>query len=332
VRHDDTVYWAGFSPDGKWFISCDGNLDQYPHGHGVVSIAEAASGRVTTSMLGHYGYIYEMGFSADGRCMASAGSDMAVQVWSLPGGRAVGPHQYFGGSVRSVSLNRDATLLATGETNRLASIRRVATGDDFVDPLEHGSEIETAAFSPDDRFLVTAAEEGSVRVWETAFGQPIGEPFHHPASLRRAVLNGNATRVAVACTDGNAWIEDLAPGAGSVVPAWLPDLAECVAAMRLNDRHLLQPVAAEKYLELRKSLSAQAADGRWGTFARWYLSAADERTVSPWSALKVADYVPRLIAEGSKESLELAEGLSCGRPDWAAQVKARRASGAPQSR
>ena len=41
------------------------------------------------------------------------------------------------------------------------------------------SGVNSAAFSPDGRFVVTASEDGTARVWEAATGKAIGEPLRH---------------------------------------------------------------------------------------------------------------------------------------------------------
>ena len=42
----------------------------------------------------------------------------------------------------------------------------------------------SAAFSPDGRFVVTASVDRTARVWEAATGKAIGEPLRHEKAVR----------------------------------------------------------------------------------------------------------------------------------------------------
>ncbi len=327
ITHDNTVCWAGFSRDGRQIISADGNYDQYPNGHGYVMLADAATGSVTASMLGHYGYIYEMGLSADGSRMVSASVDWTIQAWLLPGGAAFGPHLCLPGSVRCAAMNHDGTVIAAGVTDRGAYLWTTETGAYTVNPLMHGDEVDSVAFSPDDRFLLTASMDGTARVWDTALGQAIGQPNRYGGAVGRAIYNPDATRVGVACADGRAYVFDLAPSVPA--PAWLPDLAEAVAGFRLTDRQLIETVSPDASLTIRDGVLANPGDASWAKFARWYFADEDDRAVSPWSTLTVADEVQRLVARGTASALDEAAVRSFGHPDWQAQLGAKRKARGP---
>ena len=47
----------------------------------------------------------------------------------------------------------------------------------------------SAAFSPDGRFVVTASEDGTARIWEAATGKAIGEPLRHEKKVSSAAFS-----------------------------------------------------------------------------------------------------------------------------------------------
>jgi WD40 repeat protein len=80
----------------------------------------------------------------------------------------------------------------------------------------HGDAVSTVAFSPDDRWILTASEDGTARVWQS---DGTGEPVvlaGHEGELTAAAFSPDGSRVVTASRDGTArvWPAD---GAGEPV-------------------------------------------------------------------------------------------------------------------
>lgn len=281
LENEQTVYWAGFTPDGQWILSASGNADIPPQGE--TRVWNRWSGQLVHTCPGHRGYIHHLAISADSHRFVSAGWDKIAQVWDVLTGLPIGQPLTLKSHVSCVGLNPDGTLAAAGSFDNSAYFWKPdSSNKPVVDPLQHKGEVHVSTFSPDGQFLLTASTDGTVRTWDVLLGQPISEAISHPSPVRKAVYNADGTRIAVGCVDGSAYVWDLAPTGSEAIPSWLPEFAEDVAALRVASNHLLEEVPIENYFELRKRFTAERPKEAWGRFASWFFSDPETRPASPW--------------------------------------------------
>ena len=65
-----------FAPDGKWLAT--GGYD------GSVQLWDTATGKVTTTLIGHHQRIGSLAFAPDSRTLASGAADGTVKWWNVP--------------------------------------------------------------------------------------------------------------------------------------------------------------------------------------------------------------------------------------------------------
>jgi len=79
-------------------------------------------------------------------------------------------------------------------------------------PLRHQEPVNSAAFSPDGKFVVTASLDKTARVWEAATGKAIGEPLRHKMAVNSVAFSPDGNFVATASSDGTARVWEAATG------------------------------------------------------------------------------------------------------------------------
>jgi len=101
--------------------------------------------------------------------------------------------------VTSVSFSRFGTLLVTASLDRDARIWNVATGD-LVRLLRHNTAVRDAQFSPDGRFVITAANRGGL--WDSYDGAIVVRLQGHDGTLTAATFDSTGHTVYTGGFDG----------------------------------------------------------------------------------------------------------------------------------
>jgi WD40 repeat protein len=184
--HDDPVYAAVFDPQNKLIATA--SFDK------TVRLWDATSGKDLQKPLagknGHQGQVLCLAFAPDGNLLASGGADNTVKVWDLNPAKPPPeptPVKNFAhpNLVSSVAFNKDGTLLASGCNDGFLRVWDMKTGQPTKQIKAHVSQangkdnqpdpVYAEAWSPDQKHLVTASYDRTVKVWDAASGNMVRE-------------------------------------------------------------------------------------------------------------------------------------------------------------
>jgi WD40 repeat protein len=203
--HTAGVTAAGLGPEGQQAATAGKD--------GTVRIWDVASGRELHRLQGHTAAVTGITFSPDGRRLATAGEDQTGRIWDLTAnqGQVVvevpGAHQL--GGVAVSPDGRSAVVAAIGFTCvyrvSQAQIWDLATGKAGRILGGHSGGVTDAAFSPDGRSVVTASEDGTVRIWDVSTGTERSK-LPHDAYVSSARYSPDGTLLVTATRNGSAQI------------------------------------------------------------------------------------------------------------------------------
>jgi WD40 repeat protein len=180
--HPSMVRRLTFSPDGKVLATCGndrtarlwdaatGDELMTLRGHReYVDIDQGpGKGRITVSGFG-IGWVVSLAFSPDGKCLATAGSDLTVRVWDI-----TKEQECFQFSAR------DATILGfTGDGKEILTLDRkrlnrrdVDTGR-IINSVRLPQVLWAPILSADGRRIAGRDDKGRIRVWDAATGKEV---------------------------------------------------------------------------------------------------------------------------------------------------------------
>jgi WD40 repeat protein/transcriptional regulator with XRE-family HTH domain len=282
-------------------LSGDGALLAAGNGAGEVWLWRVADRTPLLAVQAHAGPVYEVALSEDGRLLASAGEDGVVQLWLVPnltegdaaqdfrGRQPVTLRGHVGG-VRSVALNADGRLLASGGVDRTVRLWDTRNGELLVTLQGHSGPVWSVALSASGDVLASGSWDGSARVWDAPGGRLL------------ACFNGPSSPVYDVSLSGDG--EILASGGEAGVRLWevttkraLPPPREPMSAVHgvalSRDGRLLASSASDALIRLWDVSSGQPleslrgeARGDWGVAmsadGRLVASGSDQGTIRLW--------------------------------------------------
>jgi WD40 repeat protein len=205
LEHEDSVTVATFNPDGGRVLT--GSRDS------SARIWDTLTGAPVTPPLWHGGDVMSVAFAPDDRYVVTAGSDGSTRVWdvaatSYPTGGTDG--------LNAVALSPDGSR-AAGTNQRGVRLFQLDAAT-FSQQLKHAAAVGSITFSGDSSRLVTAAEDGTARVWDALRGELLLPPLTHNHPVQHAAFSPDGRRVATATRGEEARLWDATSGAPLTAP------------------------------------------------------------------------------------------------------------------
>lgn len=208
-----------FTPDNRWLVA-GGSILEEQKKNGAIYVWNISEDVATGSpkiMPAHDHRISKIAISPDGKWLASASANGSARLWatssfenSAPGspvtnsplvlpplqgayvGMAVSPDGHWlaaaagntnAGSPSQIVLKPLETIKNTGYS--------ASTGSSFM-LTGHAGPVTEISFSPDNRWLASASEDGSVRIWDVEspkLSDPIYKVIEHPGKPQAVIFS-----------------------------------------------------------------------------------------------------------------------------------------------
>lgn len=250
VIHDEGIFSAAPSPDGKWMaVSVLGALRLYDATSGgkVRDLAdtdpewpidalkfspdgEFLFGRYPSPGGGKVGQLWDaqtgevvgvfrdtlMGskatFSPDGKYLLTA-SEGTSDLWDSQAQRKIREFSGHPGAVGGVAFSPDGKFAATtSELDKNASLWDLYTGKEIRTFSGHTAAVEGVDFSPDGKQLVTASQDKTLRLWDIASGKELRQFLGHTATVRNVRFSPDGKLIASGGDDNTAHLWEATTG------------------------------------------------------------------------------------------------------------------------
>jgi WD40 repeat protein len=175
---------VAYSPNGTLLATAGSD--------GSVVLRDIKSGRPVRRIVAHKGVVWALGFSGDGRVLASSGADRdpdgAIRLWDVSNGTLLKEHLFRGTAVHSVAFCSKDGSLALG-----CADGSIVKTDSTLQNLRtwsraHKEYVWCVTFSPDGQTLASAGEDGIVKLWDWGDGKVRKELVGHTGRVRAAAF------------------------------------------------------------------------------------------------------------------------------------------------
>jgi WD40 repeat protein len=162
---------------------------------------------VVTHVMEHAESVTDAGYSPDGQLIVTASQDGVARVWHADGSQPPIELRSHTASLTSAAFSPDPKVprIVTTSWDRTAQVWELRSGGwEATPPLKHPAPVQSAAFSPDGYRIVTAAQDGIARVWQTDNSQPPIELKGYTSPLTDAAFSPDGRFIVTASRDRTA--------------------------------------------------------------------------------------------------------------------------------
>jgi len=218
--HTYPVRSVAFSPDGKQVLS--GSEDPV--------LWDVATGREIKILAkennGDFHILHSVAFSPDGRQVLSGfgdhgGSEGIIKLWDAATGREIRTmvHSDWVNSI-TFSPNGKQILSGSGRNDYIVSYTKdytiklwdAATGREIRTFAGHKNSVNSVAFSPDGRQILSGSLDNTVKLWDATTGREIKTFLGHTNRVTSVMFSSDGKRILSGSGDGTTRIWDTATG------------------------------------------------------------------------------------------------------------------------
>ena len=158
----------GNRPISAVALSADGQILAIGSGKDVTLLTP--SGAVAKTLNGRQGSVNRLAFSDDGRTLASADENGAMEIWNVPNARL---DKTITARTRVTALRfaPNGKALATAGEDHAVILWNLQTGGAQQRLQKHDAPVNALAFSPDGELLASGGDDRTVVIWEIATGK-----------------------------------------------------------------------------------------------------------------------------------------------------------------
>ena len=253
------------------------------------------------TLRGHTSGVKNVTYSPDGSRLASASYDQTVKVWDAASGQELFTLKGCE-NANCVVFSPDGKWLASAGGGQslfhnswsgVVKIWDAAIGQEMLTLKGHTDGVNSVAFSPDGKQLVSTGRDQTVKLWDAISGQEVRTLDGHSNGVSGVAFSPDGKHVVAGSNDNTVKIWDAASGQIVSTLEGHVSLVRCVTfspdGRRLASASDDQTVKVWDATSGQETLTLQRHNGsvwcvRFSADGKWLASASGDRTVKVWDA------------------------------------------------
>ncbi len=214
-RQEATIRTVAFSGDGKLLAIGDFA--------GRTSLLDPATGKIVATLPRHAKTVNSVVFTPDDKMLAIGSFDGTISLWDIAAGKEQLAFSLPDEMVVKIAISSDAHRLAAVTWQGKAYLWDLPKREKLhsLQASQGPAIAEAVAFAPDGKSIVTGSWDKTVRLWNTATGEPIRDLIGHTSAVQNAAFSPDGKTLATSDARGKVLL-------------WSPDTGERLGVLEAH--------------------------------------------------------------------------------------------------
>ncbi|GAC1468174.1 MAG: serine/threonine-protein kinase [Ktedonobacteraceae bacterium] len=242
---------------------------------------------------GHTSSVLALGWSLDGRYIATTSFDNTVQVWNASDGKGAYIYKGHSDSVNAVAWSPSNKRIASASDDTTVQVWNASDGSASYIYKRHSASVAALAWSPNGTRIASAGSDNTVQVWNASDGSAPYTYQGHSYHVNAVAWSPDGKRIASASGDNTVQVWNAADGGNAftykghinavLAVAWSPDGTR-IASAGEDASVQVWNAAGSLASYIYKGHSASVTTLAWSPDSKRIASAGFDRTARIWNA------------------------------------------------
>ena len=153
-----------------------------------------------------------MGWSPDGRSIASSSLDNTIQVWDASTGAHITTYRGHSLPAQTLSWSPDSREIVSGSLDQTVQVWGVTTGETIRTYRGHSAPVTTVMWSPDGTRIASGSVDTTVQVWDATSRKTLLTFREHTKQVSSLAWSPDSTSIVSGSFDKTVQVWDASTG------------------------------------------------------------------------------------------------------------------------